>query len=85
MKIHTTSSARKARETLLEVLAAGQEAALRGLRAELGEYIRKQSFWVREPRGDEADSPWRVIAQVAGGSELVGSPHLWVERTRGMT
>ncbi len=58
-------------------LAGEQVAALQALRAELGEYLRKQNYRCREPRGGEADSPWRAMAQVAGAAGLAAGALGW--------
>jgi hypothetical protein len=63
-----------------QALVVGQREVLRVLHAHLGEYIRKQDYRCHEPRGDEADSPWRAIAHVAGAEGLGGGPLGWEPR-----
>jgi len=54
------------------VLASSQISAWQRLRAELGEYLRKQDYRFRnEPRGPEETSPLRAIAAVAGARTIV--------------
>ena len=54
-------------------LAAGQSEAYRDIVASLSEFIRKRDYrFTHEPPGEEADSPERAVALVAGARELGG-------------